>query len=49
MKRIVVYFGTSDDGNVFVKQISELANDAALRLSTQAEQNQVMPRQNRID
>ena len=49
MKRIVVDFGTSDDWNVFVKQIGELANDAALRLTAQAQQNQVMPRQNRIN
>ncbi len=33
----------------FVEQFGELTNDAALRLSAKTEQDDVMPRQDRID
>ena len=49
MKRIVVNFRAGNDRNLFVKQIGELANDATLCLAAQAEQNQIVPRQDRID
>src|SRR5882672_1795540 len=48
-KRIVVYFRTGDHWKALVKQRSKLANDAALGLAAQSKQDQVVPRQNRID
>ena len=41
MKGIVVNFRAGDDRNLFIQQLGELANDAALRLSAQAEQNEL--------
>ena len=49
MKRIVVDFGAGDDRNLLVEQFGELANDAALCLAAQAEQDDVVPRQNGVD
>ena len=49
MKRIVVDFGTRDDGNPFVEQVGQLTDDAALGLPAQAEQDQIVPRENRVD
>ena len=49
MKRIVVDFRTGNDRNLLVEKICELANDAALRLAAQSQQNQIMPRENCID
>ncbi len=48
-KRIVVDFRAGDDRNSLVEQFGELANDAALCLSAQAEQDDVVPRQNGVD
>ena len=36
-------------GILFIEQIGQLANDAALRLAAQTEQDNVMSRENRID
>ena len=49
LKRIVVNFRAGDDRNLFVQQLGELANDAALGLSAQPEQDNVVPRENRVD
>src|SRR2546425_997105 len=46
---IVVDLGAGDNGNSFVEQRSQLPNDSALRLAAQAEQNEVMPRQDGVD
>ena len=48
-KWIVVDFRSGDDWNLLVQQIGELTNDATLRLPAQPQQNQVVPRKNRID
>ena len=48
LKGIVVDFRTFKDRNGFVEQPCQLANDAALGLATQAEEDQVVPRQNRV-
>jgi hypothetical protein len=49
VKRIVVNFRTGDDRDALVEQIGEQTNDAALCLAAQAEQDDVVPRQDRID
>src|SRR6185503_8802901 len=46
---IVVNFRTSNDWNLRVKQVSKLPNDAALRLTAQTKQNQVVPGKDRIN
>ena len=48
-ERIVVDFRAGDDRDALVEQIGEQADDAALCLSAQPEQDDVMPRENRID
>ena len=48
MKRIVVDFRAGDNRNLLVEQIRQLADNATLRLAAQAEQDQVVPRENRI-
>src|SRR5438105_8960344 len=45
MKRIVVDFRAGNDWNLLVEQIGELANDAALRLAAQPQQNQIVSRE----
>ncbi len=49
MKRIVVNFRTGDDRNLIVEQLGELANDAALGLAAQSEQDDVVFRENGVD
>ena len=49
MIRIIVDFRTGNDRNLIVEKICKLANDAALCLATQAQQNQIVPREDRID
>src|SRR5215813_2325149 len=39
LEGIIVNFGTGDHRNMFVEQAGELANDPALRLPTQTQQN----------
>ena len=46
LKRIVVDFGAGDDRNALVEQIGELPNDAALGLPAQAQQDQIVAREN---
>ena len=48
-ERIVVNFAAGDDRQMLVEQIDEAAQDAALRLTAQAEQDEVVPRQDRVD
>src|SRR5262249_1181252 len=48
-KRIVVDFGARDDRNTFIEQFGEQTDDAALCLSAQTKQDDVMPRQNGVD
>src|ERR1041385_1959785 len=45
---VVVDFRAGNDRNIFVQQISKLTNDSALRLAAQSQQNQVVPREDRI-
>jgi hypothetical protein len=47
-KRVVVDFRTLDDGNLLVEQIRQLADDAALGLAAQAEQDQVVAREDGV-
>src|SRR5437588_11409448 len=49
MKRIVVDIRTGNDGNLLVEKICELANDAALRLAAQSQQNQIVAGENGIN
>ncbi len=49
LKGIVVDFRTGNDRNCVVEQIGQLANYPALCLPAQAQQNQIMARQNRVD
>ena len=49
IERVVVHFRSGDDRDLRVQQIRELANDPALRLPAQSEENQIMSRQNGID
>src|SRR6266540_3844952 len=46
---IVIDLAPRDDGDLFVEQRDELAQDAALRLAAEPEQNEVVARENRID
>src|SRR5208282_1417284 len=46
---IVVDLASCDDGNLGVHESYEAAKDARFRLSTQPEQNEVVPRENRVD
>ncbi len=48
-ERIVVNLAPGDDRNVVVEQIDQRAEDAALGLTAQAEQDEVVPRQDRVD
>ena len=48
-ERIVVYFRAGDDRDLVVEQIGQLANDAALCLAAQTEQDDVVLGENGID
>ncbi len=48
-QRIVVDFAPRDDGNPLVEQIHQGAEDPALRLAAQAEQDEIVARENRVD
>jgi hypothetical protein len=48
-KRVVVDFGARDDWNALVEQVRKQTDDAALCLTAQAEQDDVMPRQDGVD
>ena len=48
-KRIVVNFGAGDDRYFVIQKLGELADDAALGLSSEAQQNNVVPRENGVD
>ena len=47
-ERIVVDLTAGNHRNLFVQQIDQAAQDAALRLTAQAEQDEVVPRQDRV-
>ena len=47
-ERIVVDLTAGDHRDLFVEQIDQAAEDAALRLTAQAEQDEVVPRQDRV-
>ncbi len=49
MKRVVVHFAAGDDRDLLVQQRDELSQNAALRLASQAEQDEVVPRENGVD
>jgi hypothetical protein len=49
VKRIVVHFRTRDYRQALVEEIGQLSNDTALRLAAQAEQDDVVTRQDRVD
>ena len=46
-QRVVVDLAAGHDRNLFVEQIDQAAQDAALGLAAQAEQDEVVPRQDR--
>ena len=48
-ERVVVDLAAGHDRNLLVEQIDQTAQDAALRLAAQTEQDEVVPRQNRVD
>src|SRR5713101_4946956 len=48
-QRVVVNLAAGDDRDPFVQQIDEVPQDAALRLTPQAEQNEVVARQDGVD
>src|SRR5438132_11314319 len=48
-ERIIVDLRAGDDRYFRVKQVRELPNDPAFRLTAEAKQNQVMPGENRVD
>ena len=48
-ERIVVDLAAGDDRDLLVEQIDEAAQDAALRLAAQPEQDEVVARQDRVD
>jgi len=49
MKRIVADFTTSDDRDFGVEKIDEATKNAAFGLAAQAEQNEIVAREKRID
>ncbi len=49
IQRIVVNLAAGHDRNLFVEQIDQRAEDAALGLTAQAEQDEVVAREDRID
>ena len=48
-ERIVVNLASRDDRQVLVEQRRQRAQDAALRLTAEAEQNEIVPRQDGVD
>src|SRR6185503_13945789 len=48
-QRVVVDLAAGHDRNLLVQQIDQAAQDAALRLAAQAEQDEVVPREHRVD
>ena len=49
VKWIVVDFAAGHDGDLIVEQTDQAAQDPALRLAAQAQQNEIVPRQDRVD
>jgi hypothetical protein len=49
MKGIVIDFAARNDRDFRIQQIDEAAQDAALSLTAQAEQNKIVARKKRID
>src|SRR2546425_11825316 len=49
IERIVVDLAPRDDRDLLVEQRDELAQNTALRLTAQAEQNEVVAREDRVD
>src|SRR5712664_1942819 len=47
-ERVVVHFAPRENRNLFVEQRDELAQDAALRLPAQAQQDEVVARQDGV-
>ena len=48
-QRVVVNLAAGHDRNLLVEQIDQAAQDAALRLAAQAEQDEVVPREDGVD
>ena len=48
-ERIVVNLASRNDGNRVIEKFGQRAKDAALRLAAQAEEDEVVPGQNRVD
>ena len=48
VERVVVNLAAGDDRNLVIQQVGEAAEDAALGLAAQAEQNEVVTRENRV-
>ncbi len=48
-ERVVVDFGAGDGRHALVEELDELADDAALGLTAQTQQNQVVPREDGVD
>ena len=46
---IIVNLASRNDGNRVIEKFGQRAKDAALRLAAQAEQDEVVPGQNRVD
>ena len=49
LERVVVDLAARDDRDRFVEQAGERAEDPALRLAAQPEQDEIVARQNRVD
>ncbi len=49
LQRVVVDFATGDDGNFRIQQIDQPAQDAALGLAAQSQQNEIVPRKQGVD
>ena len=49
LERVVVDLAARDDRNLFIEQRDELAQDAALRLPAQSQQNEIVARKDGVD
>jgi hypothetical protein len=48
-QRVVVHLAAGEDGDLVVQQVHELPHDPALRLAAQAEQDEVLAGEQRVD
>src|SRR5262249_400545 len=48
LQRAIIDFATRDDGNFGVEKLDQSTQDAALRLAAQTQQDEIMPREQRV-